>query len=111
MSIKDRKKWSPERIATNNVHKRLPERTPQRIVRKDVQKGSPEKTARKVCQKGQLRRIDRMDVRRGSPKVLGIEAGQKEKPESIAALNRKSHSGFVDPSSFNSSEYPYWCRH
>jgi hypothetical protein len=40
-----------------------------------------------------------MDVRRGSPKRPGIEDGQKEKPEDITALNRKSHSGFVDPSS------------
>ena len=90
----------PESIAWKDCQEGLPEGLSERSARKDGQKGSPEKTARKDCQKGQLRRIDRMDVRRGSPKVLGIEAGQKEKPESIAALNRKSHSGFVDPSSF-----------
>ena len=88
------KKALPGRIANKDSQK-----VPESIARKDGQKGSPEKTARKDCQKGQLRRIVRMDVRRGSPKVLGIEAGQKEKPESIAALNRTSHSGFVDPSS------------
>ena len=94
-------KKTPESIAKKDCQEGLPEGLSERSARKDGQKGSPEKTARKDCQKGQLRRIDRMDVRRGSPKMLGIEAGQKEKPEteSIAALNRKSHSGFVDPSS------------
>ena len=72
----------PERIATWDCHKGLP----QRFARKDGQKEWPERIATTGVQKGLPERIARKDGQEGLPEMIATQDCRKGLPEKIARL-------------------------